>query len=423
MVWLKPGGAGPAGLRARAPGAARAALPAARRAGQHAVPVGERGARGARQSRAAGGWCRTCRCCCRSCSSACSPRRSPSRPSPARRCRGRDVVLVLDVSASMQARGETRNALRAGPGNTPLRLLRELPAGRRMARRPPPAGSRAWRRFSAATSLCCARPCATSRPATAPATCARRCSWRCRSPRAAARATSSSLATAPYPAGRRAHPAARAAGRPGAPHTGRRRRDQRGHHALRLPAGAGQRGTLRGATDREELLAAAGHRAPAPQPAPRKTRWSASSKPAARRGRGHRVHRCPARCRGVAEAELALGRRSGAGQPRLRHRRGAGADLDPARRRAQLLSGDPCLRPFRGCSSTSCRRYRPTSCRAWWPRTVLIIFNGVAPPPLQRGNFLLLNAVPPDDRVRRTGVVSRPRRRGLGAPPPAAAVC
>ncbi|MDE0206215.1 MAG: VWA domain-containing protein [Candidatus Tectomicrobia bacterium] len=39
----------------------------------------------------------------------------------------------------------------------------------------------------------------------------------------------------------------------------------------------------------------------------------------------------------------------------------------------------------------------------------LIIFNGVAPPPLQRGNFLLLNTVPPDDRVRHTGAVTQPR--------------
>ena len=39
----------------------------------------------------------------------------------------------------------------------------------------------------------------------------------------------------------------------------------------------------------------------------------------------------------------------------------------------------------------------------------LIIFNGVTPPPLQRGNYLLLNAVPPDERVRRTGTVTQPR--------------
>ena len=39
----------------------------------------------------------------------------------------------------------------------------------------------------------------------------------------------------------------------------------------------------------------------------------------------------------------------------------------------------------------------------------LIIFNGVAPPPLQRGNFLLLNALPPDVRVQRTGTVTQPR--------------
>ena len=39
----------------------------------------------------------------------------------------------------------------------------------------------------------------------------------------------------------------------------------------------------------------------------------------------------------------------------------------------------------------------------------LIIFNGVAPPPLQRGNYLLINAVPPDDRVRHTGTVAQPR--------------
>ena len=47
------------------------------------------------------------------------------------------------------------------------------------------------------------------------------------------------------------------------------------------------------------------------------------------------------------------------------------------------------------------------------PRVVasnrLIIFNGVAPPPLQRGNYLLLNAAPPDERVRRTGTVTQPR--------------
>lgn len=39
----------------------------------------------------------------------------------------------------------------------------------------------------------------------------------------------------------------------------------------------------------------------------------------------------------------------------------------------------------------------------------LIIFNGVEPPPLQRGNYLLINAVPPDHRVRRTGTVAQPR--------------
>ena len=39
----------------------------------------------------------------------------------------------------------------------------------------------------------------------------------------------------------------------------------------------------------------------------------------------------------------------------------------------------------------------------------LIIFNGVTPPPLQRGNYLLINTVPPDDRVRHTGTVAQPR--------------
>ena len=39
----------------------------------------------------------------------------------------------------------------------------------------------------------------------------------------------------------------------------------------------------------------------------------------------------------------------------------------------------------------------------------LIIFNGVEPPPLQRGNYLLINAVPPDHRVRHTGTVAQPR--------------
>ena len=39
----------------------------------------------------------------------------------------------------------------------------------------------------------------------------------------------------------------------------------------------------------------------------------------------------------------------------------------------------------------------------------LIIFNGVTPPPLQRGNYLLINAVPPDGRVRHTGTVAQPR--------------
>ena len=38
----------------------------------------------------------------------------------------------------------------------------------------------------------------------------------------------------------------------------------------------------------------------------------------------------------------------------------------------------------------------------------LIIFNGVAPPPLRRGNYLLLNAVPPDERVQHTGTVTQP---------------
>ena len=38
----------------------------------------------------------------------------------------------------------------------------------------------------------------------------------------------------------------------------------------------------------------------------------------------------------------------------------------------------------------------------------LIIFNGVDPPPLQRGNYLLLNAVPPDERVLRAGTVTQP---------------
>ena len=39
----------------------------------------------------------------------------------------------------------------------------------------------------------------------------------------------------------------------------------------------------------------------------------------------------------------------------------------------------------------------------------LIIFNGVEPPPLQRGNYLLINAVPPDHRVQHTGMVAQPR--------------
>ena len=39
----------------------------------------------------------------------------------------------------------------------------------------------------------------------------------------------------------------------------------------------------------------------------------------------------------------------------------------------------------------------------------LIIFNGVAPPPLHRGNFLLLNALPRDGSVQRTGTVAQPR--------------
>lgn len=39
----------------------------------------------------------------------------------------------------------------------------------------------------------------------------------------------------------------------------------------------------------------------------------------------------------------------------------------------------------------------------------LIIFNGVTPPPLRRGNYLLLNAVPPDGRVRHHGTVTQPQ--------------
>ena len=39
----------------------------------------------------------------------------------------------------------------------------------------------------------------------------------------------------------------------------------------------------------------------------------------------------------------------------------------------------------------------------------LIIFNGVDPPPLHRGNFLLLNALPLDGRVQRAGTVAQPR--------------
>ena len=39
----------------------------------------------------------------------------------------------------------------------------------------------------------------------------------------------------------------------------------------------------------------------------------------------------------------------------------------------------------------------------------LIIFNGVQPPPLRRGNFLLLNTTPQDHRLRAQGTVTRPQ--------------
>ena len=39
----------------------------------------------------------------------------------------------------------------------------------------------------------------------------------------------------------------------------------------------------------------------------------------------------------------------------------------------------------------------------------LIIFNGVQPPPLRRGNFLLLNTTPQDHRLRSQGTVTRPQ--------------
>jgi hypothetical protein len=39
----------------------------------------------------------------------------------------------------------------------------------------------------------------------------------------------------------------------------------------------------------------------------------------------------------------------------------------------------------------------------------LIIFNGVQPPPLRQGNFLLINAVPQDARIQEHGVVVQPR--------------
>jgi len=39
----------------------------------------------------------------------------------------------------------------------------------------------------------------------------------------------------------------------------------------------------------------------------------------------------------------------------------------------------------------------------------LIIFNGVEPPPLRRGNFLLINTTPQDPRLRSQGTVTQPR--------------
>src|SRR5262249_48087585 len=39
----------------------------------------------------------------------------------------------------------------------------------------------------------------------------------------------------------------------------------------------------------------------------------------------------------------------------------------------------------------------------------LIIFNGVQPPPLRRGNFLLINTTPQDPRLQSRGTVTRPQ--------------
>jgi Ca-activated chloride channel family protein len=39
----------------------------------------------------------------------------------------------------------------------------------------------------------------------------------------------------------------------------------------------------------------------------------------------------------------------------------------------------------------------------------LLIFNGVQPPPLREGNFFLINTVPPDERFQAGGVISKPQ--------------
>ena len=317
---------------------------------------------------------------------------------------GRDVVLVLDVSASMQARGERGTRFEQAREHA-LRLLRELPAGRRMAVVTAGRQPRLASFFSSDKPLL--RETLRDLEAGDGAGNMREALF------LALSLTQGSGARDIVVIGDGAYPQAAEL---------TRLREQLGGQLrhVRVDGGDTNVGITRFAfrqvpdgEGRYEVLLTAKNFSPQPVTAP--LRLSLPPQDPMERQLNLQpgeeeviVSTVAGPLQGVAEAELALD------DDLALDNRAYGIAAAPAQTWI-LLVGEPnyfletLLTSIPGVFVNVVPQVSPDILPRLVASNRLIIFNGVAPPPLRRGNFLLLNAVPPDDRVRRTGTVAQPR--------------
>ena len=316
----------------------------------------------------------------------------------------RDVVLVVDVSASMQTRsGQGTRSSR--PGSTPCGCCRTCPPGARWPSLPPD-GSRAWRRSSTARRPCCGRRSESWRPATPPATCARALFL-------ALSLTQGSGSHEIVVIGDGAYPRIAEL---------TQLRQQLGHQLRHIRVDGGDtnvgitRFAFRQAPDAEglyEVLLTVKNFSPQPVTTP--LRLSMPPQETLERQLDLQpgqeeviVSAVAGPLGGVAEAELALD------DDLALDNRAYGVAAAPSQTWI-LLVGEPnyfletLLTAIPGVFVNVVPQVSPDVLPRLLASNRLIIFNGVEPPPLQRGNYLLINAVPPDHRVRHTGTVAQPR--------------